>query len=154
MATHTKKRPFVCEICNSAFTQSYSLVKHNRIHTGERPFSCEYCNMRFYSSDHVKRHVRTHTGKLLSCLAFPRLITISSVLGEKPYICEFCPKAFAQNGDLNKHKRLHLGENTYKCTEDGCSASYRLQSDLRNHLKVHYCKDEDIIEEEETVENT
>jgi KRAB domain-containing zinc finger protein len=55
--------------------------------------------------------------------------------------CEFCSKAFAQNGDLNKHKRLHVGENTYVCSEAGCTEAFRLQSELRDHMKVHYCRD-------------
>lgn len=66
---------------------------------------------------------------------------INIISGEKPYKCEFCPNAYAQNGDLNKHKRSHIGENTYKCTEAGCVEAFRLQAELRDHMKVHYCKD-------------
>lgn len=122
MTTHSNKRPYECKLCGSSFTQSYSLVKHNRIHTGDRPYQCDVCETRFYSSDHLKRHMRTHTG-------------------ERPFKCNFCSKSFAQNGDLNKHKRLHVGENTYQCDWPECKQAFRLLSELRDHHKIHYAAD-------------
>lgn len=65
---------------------------------------------------------------------------------QKPYICDFegCSRAYAQSNDLLKHKKVHVGELVYKCTI--CPEAFRLQSQLRDHYKVHYKNGE---EEEE-----
>ena len=57
------------------------------------------------------------------------------------YICDFegCTRAYAQSNDLLKHKKSHVGELVYKCTI--CPDAFRLQSQLRDHYKVHYKND-------------
>lgn len=47
MATHSGVKPYVCDMCGSSFTKTYSLAKHKRIHTGEKPYKCEMCDMRY-----------------------------------------------------------------------------------------------------------
>lgn len=68
--------------------------------------------------------------------------------GEKPYKCdvEGCDRAYAQSNDLLKHKKIHIGELVYKCTI--CVEAFRLQSQLRDHYKIHYKNDDDNVKEE------
>lgn len=40
MKTHSNVKTYVCEICNSVFTQKSQFNVHMRMHTGERPFQC------------------------------------------------------------------------------------------------------------------
>lgn len=107
--------------------------------------------MRFFSSDHLKRHKRTHTGNDIATFVLSSLYETFSFSGEKPYQCEFCEKAFTQNGDLNKHKRVHVGENTYKCTEPDCTDAFRLQMELRDHMRIHYLKEQIISDKIDNV---
>ena len=42
--THSDEKPFKCEICPAAFSQTFSLTKHKIIHNGEKPIQCEICS--------------------------------------------------------------------------------------------------------------
>ena len=51
---HTGEKPYLCVICEKAFSSSVSLAKHTRMHTGEKP-----CQKSFTTSSDLSRHNKT-----------------------------------------------------------------------------------------------
>lgn len=60
MKTHSKKKDFMCHICNTMFATKGSLSIHMRLHTGDKPFKCNHCGMKFRTSGHRKAHIIKH----------------------------------------------------------------------------------------------
>ena len=82
----TGECPFLCEVCNKAFSKKDNLITHKCIHSGERPYSCEVCNKVFSQESKLITHQRIHSG-------------------ERPYICDVCKNAYTNKNNLRKHKR-------------------------------------------------
>ncbi|XP_038673269.1 uncharacterized protein LOC119976665 isoform X1 [Scyliorhinus canicula] len=56
-------KPFLCDVCRMAFTQSSDLLTHQGTHIEEKPFMCEMCHQAFTQSSTFLRHQCLHTGE-------------------------------------------------------------------------------------------
>ena len=144
MRTHTGQKPYACDLCDAAFTQSSALKTHQLTHTGEKPYACDLCNAAFAQSVNLASHKRTHTGeKPYACNMCDAAFTQSNDLtihkrthtGEKPYTCDLCNAAFTVSGALKTHRRTHTGEKPYTC--DLCDAAFSQFGTLANHKRTH-----------------
>jgi uncharacterized Zn-finger protein len=66
------------------------------------------------------------------------------------YQCSQCSKTFSRPSSLRIHIFSHTGEKPHQCPHPGCGRRFSVQSNMRRHLKVHYCgpqsqKDQDYL---------
>ncbi|KAI8149724.1 hypothetical protein BJV82DRAFT_479184, partial [Fennellomyces sp. T-0311] len=55
------------------------------------------------------------------------------------YRCSMCPKTFSRPSSLRVHIYSHTGEKPHGCPHPGCGRRFSVQSNMRRHLRVHYC---------------
>ena len=103
--THSKEKPFKCEICPKQFTQRYSLENHAKTYNSMSPemhretilkkqekkrFPCNQCDNMFITLENVRNHKKVLHSDI------------------RPFACNQCTKSFPHAGALNYHnKKFH-----------------------------------------------
>ncbi|XP_013185412.1 zinc finger protein 79-like [Amyelois transitella] len=86
--THRNERPFLCEICNTAFGTNSSLKRHVKVsHSSSKPHECSTCHRCFISAVILQRHERRAHGD-------PE---------EFKFVCKLCECRYLTSKDLQKH---------------------------------------------------
>ncbi|XP_074645057.1 zinc finger protein 236-like [Tubulanus polymorphus] len=118
------KHAHKCEQCPKSFKKPSDLVRHKRIHSGEKPFICEICQRAFTVKSTLDCHFKTHTGaeKMFKCHVCSSLFSTKGSLkvhmrlhtGAKPFKCPHCDVTFRTSGHRKSHIAQHFKPATAK----------------------------------------
>ncbi|CAO3632718.1 unnamed protein product [Mucor fragilis] len=65
----------------------------------------------------------------------------NKIISANRYKCNECFKTFSRPSSLRIHILSHTGEKPHVCPQPDCGRRFSVQSNMRRHLKVHYCND-------------
>lgn len=139
LRNHDQTLKYKCsfEGCHRAFRVKHHLNNHHRSHTKESPFSCTFegCSAAFRQKHALTIHLRKHTCDYITCdnckSPFVTLYQLNKHLDKcngvfKPLVSRATPKTVRPNSE------------TFKCSIDECSESFKAKISLEKHLtKVH-----------------
>lgn len=154
------EKPFQCTFpdCKRAFVKKSELEYHLRGHNGIKPFKCEQCGKaysRVYRlTQHIKRHVikekKMNPTDEESSAAEDDTANIaeeeddnadssdaSKTKSKKTFKCSVdgCGASFNQFARLSKHHRTHPSDKPVKC--DKCDRTFIRKHFLKKHLRTH-----------------
>ena len=136
---------YLCPFCEKFSRVSGDMIRHIRTHTKEKPFKCDQCTYACSQSCNLKRHKeKHHYWKIIPFFFlnkiehFPLyfLQAVSPVKVEGGFCCPFCEKFMKGSRDMKRHIRTHTRENPYKC--DLCSYSCSRPDSLKLHCNKRH----------------
>ena len=144
--THTKGRPYECNVCFAKFKQYAHLSDHIMTkHTKDRPYVCDRCAKSFTRKSHLLDHIRLrHTeDKLYHCAECPLSFQKRAEFSEhklthgKPakYHCNICLRQFRNVTDYDRHIRSHTKEKLFEC--EICHLTFGLLANAKKHMIKH-----------------
>ncbi|ORY30306.1 hypothetical protein BCR33DRAFT_657956, partial [Rhizoclosmatium globosum] len=95
--THTKEKPYKCDLCPKTYTTNNRLVVHRRDHTNEKPYQCDFrgCGYAAKQKCGLTAHQRKHwdpQDKMLFQLTSIRTLP-----------CANCTKVFKNEASRDQH---------------------------------------------------
>lgn len=118
---HSKKYPFICDICGEVFSRNQQFQVHLTIHERDRKnsrvWTCPQCNEGFTKKYLYRNHLQVTKHQ------------------DRSMICELCGAQFNDNVKLNQHiKRVHNGI-ARKCQY--CDQVFDQKCNLDRHMRLH-----------------
>ena len=124
---------FLCDICSKTFSKSWELRLHKKIHLCLQDKHCLYCRKKFSDQTNLDEHkAKKHAnGEYSEQFRVEALGVVAGVGIEKA-----AQKLMLHESTLRSWMTSR-GENY--CSE--CHKSFRFQSHLKNHMKLHEGKE-------------
>ncbi|KAJ8042336.1 Sal-like protein 3 [Holothuria leucospilota] len=161
MGRHKSRSNTTCYFCGKTFACASALNIHYRSHTKERPFKCDVCCKGFSTRGNLKQHMLTHkirdmpsqllgmnspmmSGMIHKSESTSPVSNHSQETNEEPpstkrpsnrHQCSVCEKQFQSDSALQIHVRTHTGEKPYKCHI--CSRAFTTKGNMKVHLGTH-----------------
>lgn len=147
------EKPYKCDICCKAFTESSTRRKHRLTHFPEHKlaletFSCEVCGKMFKGQHSFKRHMKTHIRRKIAETVEPQQCPICNKMVslnferhmknhelERTFKCDLCDARFKNSYGVRVHMVTHTGKKDYCCNV--CKKEFSMQSNLANHMRIH-----------------
>lgn len=137
--------------CGATFTREWKLNEHLTVHTGERLYQCEVanCGRRFKRKSHLSSHMLRHTGvKQFKCDFTDCMKSFFDVRKLKRHVgfvhgdencckCTECSLTFKKRRLFKQHLKEHNMSVKFRCSKDGCAASFDTHMALKAHMKTH-----------------
>ena len=104
---------FTCNSCYKTFTSRSNLERHSRLHTGFKPYVCAICQKAFSRKDHLSNHAAKHAFKCATCnKRFADKKTLATHFtydhdAMLSHICDFCNKGFSNQELYEEHVKTH-----------------------------------------------
>ena len=117
-----------------------------------RSYKCEICPEQYKSQKELNAHLAAdhpaveHTcknrkgpcsGKKFSSQAAVKKHKHVAHSDDKAHKCPKCDSSFAFASDLRDHNKVHSDERLHSCASRGCTSTFKHQSGLVRHAKVH-----------------
>ena len=143
------ERPFVCDVCQKAFTSKNNLKMHTESHAGDKPYVCDTCGQAFSRKPYLRQHNKhVHSmgnPAVYSCeMCNVRFVTLGGYdkhmkihmeAADDPF-CELCNKKFKTRKKLYAHKHyVHSTEASYQCAT--CGSKFKTRTYLKYHEAFH-----------------
>lgn len=128
--------PIQCITCGRILKCRSAYEVHLRSHTKERPFSCDICKKSYATKAQIKFHINKHNGKSEPLLERDGKKKVNRFkLKPTPILCVICGQSLKSNSALVIHMRRHTGDRPFSCPE--CDKCYPQKGSLVKHIKVH-----------------
>ena len=116
-----QKRKPICTLCKQAFTSWTELTAHWKKKHGVTGhwYKCDKCDKLTHSLASHKKHILLHEED------------------KKKLKCFVCGHKFNFKSELDRHNVVHLTDHKHICPTRGCGKSFKMQSTLKHHQKVH-----------------